>query len=118
MIMSNLSTLYTVLADNYSFPPRALLACDLPTPASRPLRVPSPRPGADEGTGWRRKGCTAAVELCVGMGRGWQHCSSTAHRNRLRGESFKRLPHGCVDKCLRERTHPTLALHKPLAKSG
>lgn len=52
MIMSNLSTLYTVLADNYSLPPCTLLACDhCPPPRLTPSVSPAPGLGLTRARG-------------------------------------------------------------------
>lgn len=62
MVMSNLSTLYTVLADNYSLHPQHVITCSasqsVPNLHSPP---PCPQPCVWDwwGAGWRRKDCRA-----------------------------------------------------------
>ena len=65
MVVSNLSTLYTVLADNYSLPTQHVIthlaSQSLPTPTSHPVLVPNPVSGTGECEGWRRQDCTATL---------------------------------------------------------
>ena len=65
MVVSHLSTLYTVPADNYSLPPQHVItrsaSQSLPTPMSHPLHVPNSMSGTGKGEGWRRKDCTATL---------------------------------------------------------
>lgn len=99
MVMSNLSTLYTVLADNYSLPPQHVItrsaSQSLPTPTSHPLRVPNPTSGTGEG--WRRKDCTATLVRQDGqrLAASQQCCVS---KEQARWETFKKPPRGREDK--------------------
>lgn len=99
MVVSNLSTLYTVLADNYSLPPQhvitRLASQSLPTPMSHPLHVPNPMSGTGEG--WRRKDCPATLVWQDGQRLAASHCCVL--KEQARWETFKKPPRGREDKC-------------------
>lgn len=109
MIMSNLSTLYTVLADNYSLPPRTLLACDrCPPPHLAPSVSPAPGLGLTRARGGGGRAAPPPWNCVLGRA-GAGSIIAGLHTGTGLGRNFQQAPlpplPGCKDERVQVCTH-------------